>query len=389
MTVLVVEPIGKSYSHVPTNSGFIATISLAFPTDKIVFLAEEDHQKFVYEHLKGRLFDFVGNIDWVKNNQFNQSFLIQNIWLQRLNLLKIAMNEAGEVNAHTIVFLSLDGIGISLLKWLLLNQSYKPKILCVMHGVMTHLAFKSPKSSLFRYSLLLGNDRLKMQYLVITPTIYTNAVRLLPQLTPYIEYIDHPQIFINRNGELTFDPEDKPRLVFGFLGSNTTAKGFDIFEKLAIDVKEALSKKEYVPDFVAIGRRRNGVFTKSPLTQTLSTDHLSSEEYARKIESVDYLIFPYSSEHYALRASAAILDAFEYLKPSICFKIPLFEDYFNRMGNIGYLCDGYEYLYDLILKLIDLSPVDEYRLQQRTILSSRSIFSPQQIVLQMQNIFEK
>jgi len=388
MSILIVEPLGRGYSHVPTNSGFIATVVAAFPDDTISFLAEDSHRQLVREHLALRSYSIDDQIQWLDGSvTFNQKLYDQTVWQQRRYSLKTSLDEAQRLDVHTIIFLSLDGIGLIVLKWLLLYQNHRPRILCVMHGVMTKITESryALKTQLFRYLLIVGNNRMRLKFLVIAPTIYKNSVASFPRLAPFLEWIDHPHLFALRERYVSHSLDSR-QIVFGFLGAGTRMKGFDIFEQLSITVPKSTPNDVSAPEFRAIGHSIESTRSQSSLSRTLAESYMPVNEYADEIQRVDYVIFPYAAHHYALRASAAIFDALEHLKPIIAFRIPLFEDYFDRMGNIGYLCDTYEELQGLLIQLTSTKPNEEYLSQQTTIQNSRHIFEPRRLVIDMRRI---
>ena len=71
-----------------------------------------------------------------------------------------------------------------------------------------------------------------------------------------------------------------------------------------------------------------------------------------------------------------MLDAFSHLKPIIALKTPLSEYYFNKMGDIGYLCQSYNDAIGAVMEILETRPLDRYHAQQENILKKRDQFSP-------------
>jgi hypothetical protein len=87
-----------------------------------------------------------------------------------------------------------------------------------------------------------------------------------------------------------------------------------------------------------------------------------------------------------------MLDAFSHLKPIIALKTPLSEYYFNKMGDIGYLCQSYDDVKNAVLDVLETKPIGRYGCQQDNILARRDQFSPAGIapelrVLLRQNVY--
>lgn len=381
MSLLIVEPLCEGYSHVPTNSGFLVTSVLAFPDQRITFWAEKQHLGLVQQHLETRTPNVIRQLRWESNRIFDQN--LRSVWHQRFLTLSNALRRAQEDGSEAIIFTALDGIGLFMLKGLLLSKFSCLKTVCIMHSVMAHISGPphSLKSWLFRQMLLWGNHRLQLKYVVIAPTIYNTAIELLPGLASILAHIDHPHLFRDWDVEWEKRSEDNEQVTFGFIGGNTpTTKGFDFFKQLAQDVTQHVSNDRCI--FTA-----SGLITKTSDSIVLQP-YLSERNYASWISSMDYLIFPYSYSYYSLRASACILDAFEFVRPCIFLRIPLFEDYFERMGNIGYLCDTYDQLCERIISLAQDLPQPEYATQCKNILEGRRIFEPLQLAPRLRRIVE-
>ena len=74
------------------------------------------------------------------------------------------------------------------------------------------------------------------------------------------------------------------------------------------------------------------------------------------------------------------------LKPIIALKSPLSEYYFQKMGDIGYLCENYDAVRDTVLGILDRRPIGRYRQQQETILTQRVQFSPAGVSVEFRNL---
>lgn len=383
MNLLIVEPLCSGYSHVPHNSGFLTTALLAFPDNKTTFFAEKQHLELVQQHLEVRKSYVIDRIKWENLDIFDQA--LHSIWYQRFLTLSKALRQAQLNGNEAIIFTSMDGIGLFALKILLLSRFRNLKTMCIMHSVMANITAPTPflKSWLFRQLLLRGNYHLRLKYIVLAPSIHRTAIKLLPCLAPSLAYIDHPYLFGNLDNEGGNRSKPNEQVVFGFIGGNTLIiKGFHLLKQLAQDVTQRVSGNRCA--FTVSGGRTEIADGPGIITQP----YLSQQEYISWIQSLDYLIFPYSSRAYLLRASGCVLDAFEYLKPCVFLRIPLFEDYYKRMGNIGYLCDTYEQLREQVINLTQNFDMDKYLMQRQAILAGREIFTPRQLAPQLRQIIE-
>lgn len=383
MTILVHDPLVAGYSHVPTNSGFLATALLAFPEQTVLFCAEPKHLTLVRQHLQQKHFTQTTNY----SERIDTTSRHQPIWRQRYHALASVLTAAMRQQIDTVVLTALDGIGIAILKALLASSAKHLRVFVVMHGALTNIVADKPsvKTTLFRSLMRVGNLSLGMNYIVIAPTIYRATLAIAPALQPALHYLDHPHLFSQETLPQTTFPTNG--ISFGFLGHDTPIKGFPIFAQLAQDITKQLKPAQQGKvHFKAIGHSTRNPSENSALSLLMQADFLAAEDYAAHIGAIDYTIFPYSAHHYRVRASASILDTFEHFKPPIVFNIPLFKDYYERMGNIGYLCDNYPQMLEKVLHIIEEPPVSEYQSQQRAIAAQRRLFTPEVLAPQFKKI---
>ena len=76
-------------------------------------------------------------------------------------------------------------------------------------------------------------------------------------------------------------------------------------------------------------------------------------------------------------------------KPGIYLRNDYIEYYFSKMGNIGYLCDTYEELLEVIEKISLNFPEQEYKIQVLNIQNGRKLLMPKQISLKLSRILSK
>jgi hypothetical protein len=159
---------------------------------------------------------------------------------------------------------------------------------------------------------------------------------------------------------------------------------------LADEVRSARTKYQAI--FVLIGEILDKQLKEMPRTSvTIPSPNapLSQKEYDKYGKCIDYALFFHLASAYELNGTAAILDAFSHLKPIIALKTPLSEYYFNKMGDIGYLCESYSDMKNCVLKVLETKPTGRYRVQQDTILAKRGQFSPAGIAPEFRILVEQ
>ncbi len=81
-----------------------------------------------------------------------------------------------------------------------------------------------------------------------------------------------------------------------------------------------------------------------------------------------------------------MLDALTAGKPFIALRNSQFEEMFETMGDIGYLCDDVEHLKSIVADIVRDPPRERYRRQSETILARREIFSSRAVAAQLRRI---
>jgi hypothetical protein len=103
---------------------------------------------------------------------------------------------------------------------------------------------------------------------------------------------------------------------------------------------------------------------------------LGREAFEREILGNDYALFLYPQGSYRFSVSGAFLDAVSLLRPVVALKNPYFEHCFEKMGDIGYLCDTPEQLGELVRELCARFPKSHYAAQQKELRRGRAAFAP-------------
>jgi hypothetical protein len=113
---------------------------------------------------------------------------------------------------------------------------------------------------------------------------------------------------------------------------------------------------------------------------------LEPEVMNRFIDEMDYCIFVYPPDTYQFTASGGLLAVLSHLKPVIAFRTCYFEYVFDKLGDIGYLCDNTDEMTRIVQSLVKSPDRDRYRKQQETILHGMRNFAPEQLALKMREI---
>jgi glycosyltransferase involved in cell wall biosynthesis len=186
-------------------------------------------------------------------------------------------------------------------------------------------------------------------------------------LANYLYNIPHP---IERKILNSTDPMS---MNFVFSGVCTRNKGFNIFCRLwnmflnhtnaKFSVAGSISKnycKELQEEFIF-------------LRDIDITDRfLSDENYSSICSKATYFVLPHL-ENYSLISSGSFMECFMYIKPIITLKNDMSIYYFNKFGNIGYLCENEDELSKVVDFCIHNFDKNIYELQVRNLKNAQLI----------------
>lgn len=367
--IIIYEPQCTGFEHVEFNAALITLFTHAFPNEKILFLAEEEHLRQVSKKIEAQL---------VKGAEFSAIILPPRRFSSlrklpgELRLCRQVFELAARNQANKVVFSSITSPSLIAMKSLI---RIFPEIKCIVipHHILGTLverpSLRRPLEVPFWFRLWFpwGNTD-KMKYLVLGSSIKEQLNLLFPNLKKSIWSIDLPYFYKEPDG---FWRSDVKKIRFGSFGVGHRGKGTDLFFKMAEEIQAEETK--YKPEFILIGHIVDKTIRYSPdFVSVPSPDApLNRKDFDLFARDIDYAVFVHKPITYRFVASGALFDAFSYLKPVIALRNPFFEYYFNTMGDIGYLCDSYDEMKKVILDLLESKPTERYVCQRGNILQGR------------------
>lgn len=365
--IILCEPQCVGFEHREVNSALIAVISEAFPGEELLFLAEESHLEQVRDQLERHGVAITCRAITVPERSLSSvrrysgdSALVGNVF-----------ETCEELGADKVVFCSITSPLVIAIKRLLPGY---PQIRClaVPHGLLRDISRPPVRPAeipfWFRFWFShFNNDRL--QFLVYGQPILDDLVSVLPHMSRYASALDHPYFYQPAGDEMhAFGDVVK----FGFFGVVHRGKGADAMYRLAEDIARAgLGDRSLFTLIGYLNDKRLDHLLNSRLNIPSAYKPLDREAFSAYAKEIDYSIFLYRPSSYRLTASGAFFDALSYVKPVITLKNPFFVHYFNRFGDIGYLCSTYAEVRDCVTEVIRSKPEDRYMEQCRSILAAR------------------
>jgi len=370
--IIVCEPNCTGQEHASVNVALLAMIASAYPEAEIRFLAEKEHLWQVANIAKQQTGN---NINYEEIRVAPRHAPDIKRFIPDLLAIKKIFDYAGRNDVDKILFTSALSPGLIAIK---LWQLFYRRINClaIVHGPIESIDklprrwwLVYPLLFWFRPALLAANNE-RLNYLVLGDFIKEALTRKFPQLKGYLRSIDLPYFY---EAPDNYQPFIDKVVRFASFGVGNSAKGTPQYFKLADDLRRAGTKYNMTEFYLL------GPLVVNSLRQVVADNviipsadkPLSKEQFLAHARGVDYAVYLYDRAHYKYSSSGALFDAFSHLKPIIALKAPVFEYYFKQMGEIGYLCDTYDEMYNIIIDIAAKKPLESYRRQRENLLNGR------------------
>jgi len=377
-SIVLYEPQCTGYSHANFNAALLRTALLAYPEATVAFSGEPEHVRWVRDALEQHLGTVPDRVVWVGTQIPTRQVLRPGGLAQHRRACSELLRQVARFRAELLVLCSLSSLGLHALKRALSKAPPSVPVLGVFHGALSALSgtrSRNPVDWWFtpRRALDLAHPP-GLRYIALGASILRSLESLVPQHSRRFSALDVPTLWeALPNQRSASDP-----VRFAYFGVGRTGlKGFELFCRLAADLEHAVRQGRC--EFVLVGFVRGATSTAIDGLRTIrgiSSSPLPPDEYRRRAASATYAIWPGQADQYVLRASASFVDTLCMGRPGICLRAPFIEDYCFRMGDIGFLCDGYEQMLQTATSVVNEFPHDRYRQQCANVLSGGRVFHP-------------
>jgi hypothetical protein len=389
-TTIVCEPQCWGYEHAAVNAAILHTVALAFPERGLIFLAEPSHLQWVQEVLRREAPASAARITWqevaVPERQASPWRRVR----QEQEWCRLILEMAARPEVGGVLLTSITSPGLLALKLRLYRRGSPVPIVAVPHALLGTLLEPPPLRP--SYWLLALRQVLSLphpgnlSYVALGEPIAATLRSTYPRLGRHFTTLELPVLWATRAAPAP--PAAMSRIRFGFFGAGAhPAKGYAAFVKLASDVAHRSGAAEFV--LVGNAPAQPSLGPSADIISGSSTEALTSAEYYRRAAGIHYAVWTGGPRHYRLRASATFLDALSYVKPGIYLRNSYLEYYFDRLGDIGYLCDSYDEMADVVVRIAADFPAERYEQQCANILQRRGIFEPAALASRMRAILSQ
>jgi len=297
--------------------------------------------------------------------------------LQNLRYLILAPNDAVLIYPYNNLF------GLRLLNFF--NKICKKKILIFCHGEMEEIVTDLKTGGFLHRTLtwlchdFFLNPKVKISkqihFSVMGEMIKENLSQLLPEdkISKFIS-IDHSYIFNQ------VDLKDKKYLdlfCIGTVGLLNETKGMNNFIDFVSKIDPVYQQKLHIS---VTGKVENNV----SILKDFGIDIIEQEtaitrnEFDRRVEKLDLLLFFYPINSYKITASGAIMDAILKKKTILALNNDYFAYVFNKFGEFGYIKNSIDEMINQLYKLIDEKEKKTFNFKQL-----QGKFSPEAISKQL------
>lgn len=386
--IILCEPEQWGFTHSVYNAALLETVLLAYPETAVVFMAESEHLEWVHKELTAASPEHDQRVTWQAIAIPRRGSGVWKVMRDELAWCRRVFEVVSNEDPRFLILCSLTDSGLLVLKLLMLRRRTQVPVVAVPHGILSTVAATQSSKPWrrvinLRQVLRLPHPR-SLRLIALGESIQRFLAEIQPKAAAQFRPLDLAYFWARHDL-----PEiNKPSVLrFGYFGVNSRNKGFDTFFRLACETQRHTLSSEFI--MVGFIRDPGDCPKYGKDVIGVSSTPLSDEEFARRADSLTYAVWTGNPPHYRLTASASFLDALSYIKPGIYLKNPFVEHYFERMGDIGYLCDTYEEMRELVLSIDKEFPTARYRRQCENILRGRSIFEPEVLAPRLRLIVDE
>ena len=383
--VYIVEPFCQEFEHVQFNAPLVLSTLLAYPDATARFIGSASHCDHVRAALEHFFPEACARVEWntitIPERTLSPLARIR----EEHRLFKGIFRQARIRDTQAILFASATDTAVLSIKVLLTGTSPGCPVVVILHSVLKELEQQSKFLSRWRgisLALRVPHPRGLRFVAPSTPFVEYLAERF-PRLGRHFSPIEHPWFW----SDATLPGSRLPAVVrFGHFGVST-AKGFDIFARIAAELKA-----EGIPaEYSLVGYLNNPADELLDLSAVPDArrTHLTPEEYATRAQSITYAVWTTHAQRLGLMASSTFLDALSVLKPVVYIGNHLLDAYARILGDFGYRCSDAQEMKSTMRKLALEWPNERYRRQQEAILAGRKIFDPATVATQLRTIIEE
>jgi hypothetical protein len=339
--------------HVHVNSGLLNILILTFNNHNIDLFCDSKHKLELLKYVKSdKLLNF-RTFEYTGVKELRKSATLAKTFRESLLAYKV-FSTAKKSKAEVIVFASafpFTAIVINFFSWF-----FNQRTILGLHGDIGVLKLNRNKITTIIYKYVVKLF-FKTRPLTVFALFYGKTIEeeLFKMFSGFnrrnIISIDHPY---NYETELAINDFHKLNsVVIANIGTGLINKNSHLLYQLAEMQKYNVENKKV--KFIQVGNVSPEVlsYSNSYVNILNNNEFIPFAVFEENIKQADYFIYFFKEKSlYDLCPSGTFFDAIKYRKPIISLRNPFFEFYFNKLGNIGYLCNTVEEMNEVINEIL-------------------------------------
>jgi hypothetical protein len=344
--IVFIEPLGKPFAHLSVvKSMLFAELNDDLSSNEILFISSLDYFNSIPENFRNKL--------KFKEIKVSQSSIL-NIFEIVLIVLSAFLNNWKIKNIKVYLLFSKSYSNI-ILKFLSFFFLFKKKRLYVLlHGELQNIILKGSRSirldgraqrMLYWLDTKFSSN---LKFVIISEFVFEKLKKSLGYEPLNFVSIDLPYLY-DYNKEST--KRNTSELVVSTVGVNSTNKKSFLLNNIATNFENKIKSGALM--ICISGRNDDVLFSELIDTPNMGSRYLlSTEEYAKRINRSDVLVF-FNDDNYSLISSGSYFDCINFEKPILAMKNEQWEYNFKQFGEIGYLCNNIDEMYGHINSLLN------------------------------------
>lgn len=331
----------QAEKHEQINSGLINICVKIFKNNKIIIFCDQKHKVRLVNNIQNtknllfRTFKYNGEKETKKAYIFYKTL--------RESILAFKLFKFAKRNkARLIIFASAFPFTALILN--IYSYLFNQKIIIGLHGEIGILKLNKLSIITFIYKCSVKYffkfRTKKVVLLIFGITIKNELFKLFPKYyQKNIITIDHPYNF-NKSYQSFKNFKKYKNIVIANIGTGLITKNSHLIYELGEMQKYNIQNK--LIKLLQIGNvsKETLKYSNEYVEIVNNNKFMPLEYFDEKVSLAHYFIYFFKKNSvYDLCPSGTFFDSIKYKKPIISLKNPFFEYYFERFGNIGYLCE--------------------------------------------------
>lgn len=261
-----------------------------------------------------------------------------------------------------------------------INKKLNQNVLFFLHGEVELLFNQklSFKGRINKYYLEKSFRKIcpNIKFIVFSDSIKKSLIEKYRINKSQIISINHPILKYERTSF-----EISNCITFSNIGVANKRKNSGLLFKLANAFEDNIKKGQC--NFSIIGKvdyNLNGICNDNVIVESKDNQPIANERYTELITKSDYSLIFIQGEEYLYRMSGSLLDSVQFQIPIIALKHVFVSELFEKGGDIGFLCNDFEEMQDVVNQIVLKNPkfLDRYPKQIFNLKKLAENFYPEQ-----------